>query len=514
MRLKITHKDIMAMVSETINRLGYRTVLNEISTADAFERFYKDKIPTNVYEALMNGAEQMTPLHKLAADHIAKEYANNSRPTAANNLAKVVGNFWNSASNEARQYAVKICKDEADELKKDKTLLYNTIMNLSKMKSHSENSYVERGFEILYEDEKLKVTCTKSYSSSCRHYGASHWCTASDQLGEYDGFEMFQRYTIEDDDILCQFIPKSVPELTCQAQFDTVRNKFGQICNWEDEGITTDQFEKLIKRNCDLDLNAIVSQYITPQAKRLFSETVDIVNDEKFYYEKKKAARLKQLKLTISNALKSQSCTEFAIHTLKDFKSNGGKSSNTYGARNSWRNEDEKWRSFLEIHGGRIYVTVSYKGETEGVRQFQEEYYEDIWWSKEHYGNITWDMTFAFGDDGNVIGKFPGIISVENEFFLFITDIYDDEMNYANLNYVLKAPTAEVMFTNMHSVCDGDCDDYIDELRGNISDAQFKKLFGNYSYDDWWIIYDDKEHAYALSTETGNVVKIPFLEDW
>ena len=83
MKLHLTHNDIKTIVYETVNRLRGRGMLMEISTADAFTRFYQGKIPPKYYDALMAGADQMTPLHKMAADYLVqayveKKYAKNS----------------------------------------------------------------------------------------------------------------------------------------------------------------------------------------------------------------------------------------------------------------------------------------------------------------------------------------------------------------------------------------------------------------------------------------------------
>ena len=242
MKINITHNDIMNMVAEVFTRLDNRSMLSEITAQDAYTRFYQGKIPEKVYQKVMMGADQMTPFHKLALDHLAQIYSQ-EKPARVPKIVGLVSKFWSNANNESRQYAVKVAKDEGDRLKADIEYFQNVVIELSKMKSHSEGSYIERGYEILFEDDNLRVTCTKSYSSSCRHYGKSHWCTASDQFGEYDGHTMFRRYTISSKAVLIQFVPKNSPEKTCQAQFEVKKKmSIGQICDWEDYQIYESRF--------------------------------------------------------------------------------------------------------------------------------------------------------------------------------------------------------------------------------------------------------------------------------
>lgn len=500
MKLRITHNDIMAMVNEAINRLDYRSVLMEITSQDAYARFYQGKIPEKAYNKLMLGAEQMTPLHKLAADHVVPLYASKqTRP--ATKLINTVSKFWSTASNESRQYAIKVCKDDGELLKKNINIFQNTLEELAGMKSHSEGSYIERGLEVLYEDEKLRVTCTKSYSSSCRHYGKSHWCTASDIFGEYDGSQMFKRYTVIDKSILVQFVNKEYPEsdTTFQAQI-RANGRFGNICDWSDYAITERQATKILEKMGE-SLTDICQKYIIPNLKRLYTETAEIYKDEEVYYRRKKAEKTKKFIKNVATALNSNDCTEFAKYLLsKD-------------SRWAELSEDASWRGYtVSVSNDIKFVSVEYEGKSQAERDFFEAYFDDEEYYSEEYGVITNNVIIVFDRSGDIIGRYPGYISIHNNHFVLVTDRYDDELYNCTVKYIINSKTGQVMFTNVVPMNCDDCDSYLYDL----GDEQLNKIFNGKYRDGEWFVFGDtrRKHAFAMSQETGETIQIPYLEAW
>ena len=499
MKLRFTHNDIKAMVTEAFSRLGGRTLLNEISSELAYTRFYQGKLSQKAYDKLMVGAEQMTPLHKLAADHMVALYAQKNY-RGVSRIAEIVSVFWNNATEESKQYVVRVCKSDANELKSDSYAFRNILSKLTGMKSHSEGSYVDRGFEILYEDENVRVTCTKSYSSSCHHYGKSHWCTASDQFGEYDGFEMFKRYTIENRSVLVQFFIKQNPSKTCQAQI-TLRNTFSVICDWEDQMIRTKDLNNILEEY-GIELTQLQEEYIRPELPRLFQETTEIVNDENIYYERKKKERLRMFVSNIEKALKSKECVEFAKQILNSASWRG-------------RTEDDTYRGYREEIGDKVYVSISYDGKTAGEKAFLEDYFDDEWWSRDNYGVVTTNVVFLFDKSGNLLNKFPGSISVINDSFLVITDMYDEYLNFSIVNYIVDAKTGNVILSNVKPVGTDDCDDYISEFRDEMNDRAFNKLFkGKYEDGQWYVFVDNAQNAFAISPLGGGLIRVPYVEGW
>ena len=500
MKFRITHNDIIKMVTEAMNRLDGRSMLMEIAAQDAYARFYQGKIPEKAYTRLMNGSDQMTPLHKLAADHVVPLYAN-KQTANANRLVRLVSDFWANANNETRQYVIKVCKDEAELLKSNPDYFKNAIVELSKMKSHSEGSYIERGFEVLYEDEQLRLTCTKSYSSSCRHYGKSHWCTASDQFGEYDGFRMFKRYSVSEKSVLIQFFIKQYPEETCQAQIG-VRGKFGQICNWDDYAIYKSDLDKLLK-NYGIELDDVFQKYIAPNLERLYKETVEIFADEEVYYRRKKAERIKKMIKNIVAATSSPACEEFARQRFAS------------GERWSTSSDDGLFRGSVVKFGDMSYVYVTYQGKNETEENFLEAYYDDEEYYMGEYGVITTAIVFAFDSSGNIVNKYQGDLSIYNPVFLCITDRYSDELYDCVVNYVVKTSTGEVMLKNVEPVNLDSCDEYYWDLERDEPE-EFDRLFnGDFQDGVWYVFANTKaKKAYGLNQETGQLLEIPYQSNW
>lgn len=496
MKINITHNDIMNMVAEVFTRLDNRSMLSEITAQDAYARFYQGKIPEKVFQKLMLGSDQMTPLHKLALDHLVKVYSE-QKPTRMPKIVGIISKFWNSANNESRQYAIKVCKDEGDRLKDNLGFFENVVTELANMKSHSESSYIERGFEVLFENDVLRITCTKSYSSSCRHYGKSHWCTASDQFGEYDGFNMFRRYTISNKSILVQFVPKEAPEKTCQAQFeDKKRMTLGQICDWQDCSVTERQLSEILEKCCSISLAVAYLKFIGPKIDRLYKETVEIGQDEKIYYVRKKAERLKTMAKKFTNSLNSADCENFAKKVFAE------------GKRGSIHSEDNVWRAFrLAGCVNPNFVNVTYEGKTQAEIDFIERYYDDEDYYIDEYGVINTNIVFLFDNNGNIIGKYVGHLSLCNKFFTFITDRYSDELYSCTANYVIRTDNGQVLFKNVIPCSTDECDSYFDD----IGDEELRTLFNdNFTYGDWFAVADANNNAYALSSRTGEIVKVPY----
>ena len=176
-----------------------RQMLNEISTRDAYERFYKTTMPKEVYYLLMRGTEKMTPFHKSILDVYTQDIDNET----AIETAKAVSDFWKNLSPEGKQYAITYLAGKFPSWK----YLPERLRDASKKKYYTEANYISNGFVILRDDDKVRVSCTLSYAASRRYFGDSKWCTASDIGGRRNGYEMFRDYT--DGCCLIQFIPKN-----------------------------------------------------------------------------------------------------------------------------------------------------------------------------------------------------------------------------------------------------------------------------------------------------------------
>ena len=504
MKLYLSQKDIFSMVSEVIRHIDRRAILSEIKAEDAYSRFYADKLPKEVYEKVMTGTPNMTPLHKLALDHLVKLYADGNE-NVGDRLINTVSNFWANASEEARQYAIKMCKDGAEELKSDANLFKTAIEKIGEMKSHTENSYSSRGLEVLYESENIRVTCTKSYTSSCKNFGGSHWCTASDQFGDYDGYLMFKRYT--SDGILVQFYSKHNEDFSFQVQYQFANNgqtKFECACNWEDEGITLQQIKDYLF-SLGEPYGEIYANFIKPNAKRLFAETKEILKDEDVYYQRRRVERLKNIKASIVENLNGKDAEEFA----KKYYSVIGTYKNNY-----MYSEDYAFRAYREGNSTVLkkntkftLIAVVYNGRNTDEKNVIERYCDlGLEEATMEYGVITNVMEFLFDAQGNIAGKYLGQVSCYDGCFAIITDNYDDDLEMSKVLYVIDMRTGKVVLRNCSPISIYDTDDYIHEIDAFSENG--------YSAVDFILGDKQKKEAYGLFPDTGQIIKVPYLEDF
>lgn len=209
--MEMTRRDLKEMIVSAFKK----AMLNEISSADAYNKFYKDKVSPEQWNAFMAGAPTMTPLHKLAIDVMFKEYDGWNQQ-----LAEKVPEVWNKLDGEGRQYVIDMINGWK---KRGRNPSFYSLLRFlettEKMPYHTEMKFADNGLIKIYEDDDVLVTCTTSYSASKKYYGDSHWCTASDIAGRFNGFKMFCDYTTEGYSCLVQFISKKNRQLSIQCQF-------------------------------------------------------------------------------------------------------------------------------------------------------------------------------------------------------------------------------------------------------------------------------------------------------
>ena len=236
--MKLDTRDIKTMVLECIERFIF---LNEAKASDVYNRFYADSIPQEMWVEMTKGTENITPFHRKVADIIKKAWANSGKNQYDKayfmKLCRLTQEAWNS-SQTARQFLTNAAKEDYYKLTYE--YLEAFLKQVMIAKNYSENEFIDNGLYKLYEDDDLLVTVTLSYSASHKHYGDSHWCTASDIAGNYNGFEMFKNYTTgenPDDEelanLLLQFVDKHDRYNSYQVQTDGPED-VGQICDFMD----------------------------------------------------------------------------------------------------------------------------------------------------------------------------------------------------------------------------------------------------------------------------------------
>ena len=205
-------------------------LINEaISVANAYAKFYSTKLTEEEYDAAVKGTTNMTPFHKALLDCMIS--AKESQSWDWMLLGRECGEIWANADANIRQLLLKAVKSK--ELNpQNPNDFYEKTIEISQTKAATKAQVANNGLVTLYEDDNILITCTTTYSASQKFYGDSHWCTASDIYGQYNGYCMFIGYTVKDDACLIQMVPKSNRERMFQAQ--AYKDRFGQICDFED----------------------------------------------------------------------------------------------------------------------------------------------------------------------------------------------------------------------------------------------------------------------------------------
>ena len=188
-------------------------IISEISSSDAYNKFYKDFATPEQWNLLMAGAPTMTPLHKTALEAMKND------GQWDDDLSRIVNKAWRTLDEDGKKYLLDIINMSRARGKKWLVpSLIRFIKDTMKMPYHTEVKFADNGLLKLYEDNDVLVTCTLTYAAEKKYYGDSHWCTASDIAGRFDGREMFLNYT-EDGGCLVQFVCKKDRTKSIQAQF-------------------------------------------------------------------------------------------------------------------------------------------------------------------------------------------------------------------------------------------------------------------------------------------------------
>jgi len=512
MKLHLSQNDIKAMVSETVNRLRNRSLLSEITAVDAYNRFYLGKIPEYLYKLAMSGTTNMTPFHKILLDYLVmpeSDYKEKYRIYSLNknNLAKEASTLWNKVGEEGRQYLVKSCNEDVD-LKKHLEYFCRLLRQVAQMKSYSEKQYRGRGLEVLYEDDNLRITCTKSYSASAHFYGKSHWCTASDQFGDYDGFEMFKDYTAgcwNGDGILIQFVMRS-KEDTYQIQYqvrDDGSITEGQCCDWEDNGSESRDISDSLSKY-GLDYREIYEKYIVPNAVRLSTETYNTVMEEAIYYNRKKMLRLRAIFNGFDEGITCKTADEFARKVFAN--TNDIRLESEDGLYTGWR---------MRQNDGFTQISIRYNGKNQSEKETLQRYWDDCDGNfEDRYGRLPNNYSvYIFDSDGNIFKKWRGEISNYINRLMFITVGYNEELSDVRIAAIVDIrtykevavnPFNHVTLEDTYYVIDRNIDKFLEALNDESSETIEAE---NIDSRDWFIYQPTREYFsedkyVAINSET------------
>lgn len=373
-------------------------LLTEISSNDAYNRFYKNFCSPEEWESFMRGAPTMTPLHKYALDVMKTDCYGWDKE-----IADAVSSIWNSKDNEGRKYLIDIINMwNSGRNGYSKYAFIRFLNNTKQMKRHTEAKFADNGLVVLYESDTALVTCTTSYSASKKYYGDSRWCTASDIGDNYNGFDMFCQYSESEGCALIQCINKANRSKSLQAQVDWDGN-IESACDFNDKSLT-DNF-KVDKVGLLLKEMGLSPSFFTeiPQEtlKKLIDLTIENVKEESDYWRERSREMDRKKRAEFSRGVSSGKYEELI--------SKIGVSPDVFQDQNITDGESQMFASVRDKSSiqGCFVISAELNGTNESERNWISQRIDQ--YGSETISDISdYTMVVSNTNPQKVVGKFQG----------------------------------------------------------------------------------------------------------
>ena len=171
------------------------SVLNEIRAEDAYSRFYSS-MPRETFNAITGGQENIDKFIQFFLNCVRD---NKSTPEEAINAISAYNRADQLVKNKIKNKITSGEYEDVDDVISDVKYLSSGGAVLSRKK------FAKEGYIKLGENERWMCTCTTNYCANNHYYGNSHWCTASDRMGRYDGYQYFKSYSVGPSCALIQY---------------------------------------------------------------------------------------------------------------------------------------------------------------------------------------------------------------------------------------------------------------------------------------------------------------------
>lgn len=172
----------------------YESIINEIGADDAYKRFYSS-IPREDYDEILNGDPAPDKFMQFMLNCVR-----DGKSTKEDAIEAI--SAYKNADELVRQKVLNKFRsgeyEDALDVASDVKYLSGGGAVLSKKK------FAKEGLIKLKENERWIATCTINYAANNHYFGDSHWCTASDREGRWDGYEMYRDYS-GGNNVLIQF---------------------------------------------------------------------------------------------------------------------------------------------------------------------------------------------------------------------------------------------------------------------------------------------------------------------
>lgn len=162
----------------------YESIINEIGADDAYKRFYSS-IPREDYDEILGGDPAPDKFMQFMLNCVR-----DGKSTKEDAIEAI--SAYKNADELVRQKVLNKFRSgeygDALDVAADVKYLSSGGAVLSKKK------FAKEGLIKLKENERWIATCTINYAANNHYFGDSHWCTASDREGRWDGYEMYNDY--------------------------------------------------------------------------------------------------------------------------------------------------------------------------------------------------------------------------------------------------------------------------------------------------------------------------------
>lgn len=299
----------------TIFDLIVEDVLNEISPEQAYENFY-NKLPREDFDKIVSANGKFDGLVKF----LLGEYMENN--TTCEECIGLIKKYKSIENNVRIAISNKIKGKEYDSIDE---LIYD-LTHTEEITRLSKSSLIKNGYEEIARIGNWILTATFTYEANRKYFGYTQWCTASDRLGNYDGYEQFVYYTVDSIGALIQMTSEKDKNITYQMQI-TKFGTFGQICDVKDNSMSSLDLKKCLYDNTFDSLTSIIKEnYMSwiKNTKELHKTEEEYqISMQKYWDAKLKRREAKKRRLEEeSKQLNIRLCqeTEKKYNELKDSK--------------------------------------------------------------------------------------------------------------------------------------------------------------------------------------------------
>lgn len=342
----------------TIFDLIVEEVLNEISPEQAYENFY-NKLPREDFDKIVSANGKFDGLVKF----LLNEYM--EKNTTFEECIELI-KAYKSIDNKARiTISDKIKKKEYESLDE---FIYD-LTHTEEITRLSKSSLIKNGYVEIARLGNWVLTATLTYEANKKHFGYTQWCTASDRLGNYDGYMQFKNYTIDSDSSLIQLTNITNKGETYQLQINKFGN-FGQICNVKDNSMSGadikqilgyNNFESLIKIIDDNYREWIINTRKLAETEEEYQASMEKYLDAKIKRREAKKRRLqeesKQLNIRLCQEVekKFDEFKEKKLYENLDFVNSLSTFDEIYNDNNI-----EKIEQYFSTHNNALILSLNY----------------------------------------------------------------------------------------------------------------------------------------------------------